>query len=177
MPCLFAPHFIYMRALCISPVHTQGTEVILRAGTSAISSARVFYTDANGREMVVRRRDYRGTWGYEVGLQYCAASSLGVLKLPGPCVYVRGMVEDHKVLGTTGVADHHDPSCTHGHMQTTGPPKGSVSPNYYPITSAIAINDPDMGLALVTDRAHGGSSLAPGQLEVMLHRRCMVGAV
>jgi hypothetical protein len=47
--------------------------------------------------------------------------------------------------------------------------------NYYPVTSAIYIQDNATGLrsTLLTDRAHGATSLKPGQIEVMLHRRCV----
>ncbi|XP_063233743.1 lysosomal alpha-mannosidase-like isoform X2 [Bacillus rossius redtenbacheri] len=48
-----------------------------------------------------------------------------------------------------------------------------VSGNYYPVTSVIALQDEGAGLrlAVLTDRAQGGSSLRDGQLELMVHRR------
>ncbi|XP_063233903.1 lysosomal alpha-mannosidase-like [Bacillus rossius redtenbacheri] len=48
-----------------------------------------------------------------------------------------------------------------------------VSGNYYPVTSVIALQDEGAGLrlAVLTDRAQGGSSLHDGQLELMVHRR------
>mmetsp|Transcript_40924 Transcript_40924/g.130792 ORF Transcript_40924/g.130792 Transcript_40924/m.130792 type:complete len:522 (+) Transcript_40924:1131-2696(+) len=39
--------------------------------------------------------------------------------------------------------------------------------NYYPITAAASISDAALELAIVTDRAQGAASLAPGSLEVM----------
>ena len=50
-----------------------------------------------------------------------------------------------------------------------------VSSNYYPINSAIYIQDPDLNwqMTLVTDRAQGGASLRDGELELMLHRRLL----
>lgn len=42
-----------------------GKEVITRFDTK-IKSNKVFYTDANGREVKERKRDYRATWDYKV---------------------------------------------------------------------------------------------------------------
>lgn len=42
-----------------------GKEIILRYDTQ-IDSRDKFYTDANGREVLERRRDYRPTWNYTV---------------------------------------------------------------------------------------------------------------
>uniref|UniRef100_W8C2M5 Alpha-mannosidase n=2 Tax=Ceratitis capitata TaxID=7213 RepID=W8C2M5_CERCA len=49
----------------------------------------------------------------------------------------------------------------------------SVSGNYYPITARITIEDATKRLALLNDRAQGGSSLKDGDLELMLHRRLL----
>lgn len=48
-----------------------------------------------------------------------------------------------------------------------------ASGNYYPVTSAIYIQDNTTGLraTFLTDRTHGATSLKNGQIEVMLHRR------
>jgi lysosomal alpha-mannosidase len=42
-----------------------GKEIILRYDTN-IASQATFYTDANGREVVQRIRDFRPTWNYTV---------------------------------------------------------------------------------------------------------------
>ena len=42
-----------------------GKEIILRYDTDIQSQAK-YYTDANGREVLERRRDYRPTWNYTV---------------------------------------------------------------------------------------------------------------
>jgi lysosomal alpha-mannosidase len=42
-----------------------GKEIILRYDTD-IESASKFYTDANGREVLERRRDFRPTWNYTI---------------------------------------------------------------------------------------------------------------
>jgi len=42
-----------------------GREVVLRYDTD-IASAGKFYTDANGREVLERTRDFRPTWNYTV---------------------------------------------------------------------------------------------------------------
>ncbi|XP_067625390.1 lysosomal alpha-mannosidase [Eurosta solidaginis] len=47
------------------------------------------------------------------------------------------------------------------------------SGNYYPITARIAIEDSKKRIALLNDRAQGGSSLNDGELELMLHRRLL----
>ncbi|KRF98686.1 uncharacterized protein Dwil_GK24522, isoform B [Drosophila willistoni] len=46
-----------------------------------------------------------------------------------------------------------------------------ISGNYYPVTSRIALQDGNKRLAILTDRAQGGSSINNGELELMLHRR------
>lgn len=45
-----------------------------------------------------------------------------------------------------------------------------ISDNYYPVTSTILIRDPKKAVevAILTDRAQGGSSLTDGQLELMV---------
>ena len=42
-----------------------GKEIIMRYDTD-IQSNGIFYTDANGREVLERKRDYRPTWNYTV---------------------------------------------------------------------------------------------------------------
>lgn len=46
-----------------------------------------------------------------------------------------------------------------------------TSGNYYPITSRIALQDSNKRLAILNDRAQGGTSMKDGQIELMLHRR------
>jgi hypothetical protein len=46
-----------------------------------------------------------------------------------------------------------------------------VAGNYYPITAGISIVDSNKALVVVPDRSVGGSSLAPNQVEIMVHRR------
>eukprot|EP01017_Pseudomicrothorax_dubius_P048213 TRINITY_DN8740_c0_g1_i11.p1 TRINITY_DN8740_c0_g1~~TRINITY_DN8740_c0_g1_i11.p1 ORF type:complete len:253 (-),score=68.77 TRINITY_DN8740_c0_g1_i11:123-881(-) len=48
-----------------------------------------------------------------------------------------------------------------------------VAGNYYPITSAIYIEDAERRLTILNDRAQGGASLSPGQIEIMIHRRTL----
>ncbi|CAH1973774.1 unnamed protein product [Acanthoscelides obtectus] len=48
-----------------------------------------------------------------------------------------------------------------------------VAGNYYPVTSKIVITDGDLELAVLTDRAQGGTSLEDGEVELMVHRACM----
>ncbi|XP_013097339.2 lysosomal alpha-mannosidase [Stomoxys calcitrans] len=49
----------------------------------------------------------------------------------------------------------------------------SVSGNYYPVTARIAMENAKSRLALLNDRAQGGSSVKDGSLELMLHRRLL----
>ncbi|CAG2176880.1 unnamed protein product, partial [Oppiella nova] len=51
-----------------------------------------------------------------------------------------------------------------------------VSGNYYPVTSRIAIRDDrnDLQMTVLNDRAQGGTGYREGQIEVMVHRRCLV---
>ncbi|CAH2064721.1 unnamed protein product, partial [Iphiclides podalirius] len=48
-----------------------------------------------------------------------------------------------------------------------------VAGNYYPVTEFISIEDESTRLTVLTDRSEGGSSLAEGQIELMLHRRLL----
>lgn len=48
-----------------------------------------------------------------------------------------------------------------------------IAGNYYPVTTKIALEDQNARLAILTDRAQGGSSLADGDLELMVHRRLL----
>lgn len=50
-----------------------------------------------------------------------------------------------------------------------------VASNYYPVTSKIVIKDEENNIeaAVLTDRAEGGTSLKPGVIELMLHRRLL----
>ncbi|XP_057437604.1 alpha-mannosidase At3g26720-like [Lotus japonicus] len=45
--------------------------------------------------------------------------------------------------------------------------------NYYPVNLGIYIQDSSMELSVLVDRSVGGSSLADGQIELMLHRRLL----
>ncbi|XP_018022656.1 alpha-mannosidase 2 isoform X2 [Hyalella azteca] len=51
--------------------------------------------------------------------------------------------------------------------------KLTLQGNYYPIASQAFIQDSHKRLTILTGQPHGGSSLAPGQLEVMQDRRLM----
>ncbi|CAK65951.1 unnamed protein product (macronuclear) [Paramecium tetraurelia] len=49
----------------------------------------------------------------------------------------------------------------------------NVSGNYYPVTSAIYIQDGQECVGLLNDRSQGGSSLENGQIEIMIQRRLL----
>merc|ERR1712151_772562 len=51
-----------------------------------------------------------------------------------------------------------------------------VAGNYYPVNTLISVQDKSKGteLAVITDVSQGGASLAPGELELMVHRRLQV---
>jgi lysosomal alpha-mannosidase len=50
-----------------------------------------------------------------------------------------------------------------------------VSGNYYPMTTAVRIEDNEMSLAVLTDRPQGASSMSDGSIEICLHRRTITG--
>lgn len=89
----------------------NGREIITRFDTN-IQSNDIFYTDANGREMLKRKRNHRDTW------------ELNLLE---------------KVAG-----------------------------NCYPVNAKIAIEDKNHRIAVLTDRAQGGSSSTDGSIELMV---------
>lgn len=51
--------------------------------------------------------------------------------------------------------------------------KEPAAGNYYPVTTKIALEDENARMAILTDRAQGGSSLGSGSLELMIHRRLL----
>ncbi|KAL2500188.1 Glycosyl hydrolase family 38 protein [Abeliophyllum distichum] len=48
-----------------------------------------------------------------------------------------------------------------------------IAGNYYPINLGIYLEDGNMEVSVLVDRAVGGSSLVDGQIELMLHRRLL----
>ncbi|XP_053692769.1 lysosomal alpha-mannosidase-like [Sabethes cyaneus] len=48
-----------------------------------------------------------------------------------------------------------------------------VAGNYYPVTTNIALEDEKLRMAVLNDRAQGGTSLQDGVLELMVHRRLL----
>merc|ERR1711936_821642 len=49
------------------------------------------------------------------------------------------------------------------------------SSNYYPINTRLELRSEDQEtLAVLVDRSEGGSSLEDGQLELMVHRQCLM---
>ncbi|XP_055550779.1 lysosomal alpha-mannosidase-like [Wyeomyia smithii] len=100
------------------PVEDEiGKEIITRY-QSDIKSNGVFWTDANGREMIKRVRNHRDTWDVEL-----------LEPVPG---------------------------------------------NYYPVTAKIALEDDNWRMAVLNDRAQGGTSMEDGVLELMVHRRLLM---
>eukprot|EP00039_Didymoeca_costata_P021504 m.344721 g.344721 ORF g.344721 m.344721 type:complete len:1047 (-) comp25011_c0_seq1:126-3266(-) len=49
----------------------------------------------------------------------------------------------------------------------------SIAGNYVPVTSAVFIRDQQTQLTVLTDSAQGATSLKPGQIELMIHRRLL----
>jgi len=47
-----------------------------------------------------------------------------------------------------------------------------LSPPCSPVNSLISLDDGKNELAVVTDVTMGGASMADGELEIMVHRRC-----
>ena len=43
--------------------------------------------------------------------------------------------------------------------------------NYYPVTTRIELRTEGEVMSVITDRSQGGSSLHPGEMELMVHRR------
>jgi len=93
-----------------------GKEVVV-AYSSGLDTEELFYTDANGRQMVERKRSLYNNFDNKRSLE----------------------------------------------------PESS---NYYPVTSRIELRGSE-NLTIITDRSQGGSSLEDGQLELMVHRRCL----
>ena len=43
--------------------------------------------------------------------------------------------------------------------------------NYYPINTFIGVQDDSSAVSILVDRAQAGGSMAPGQMDLMVHRR------
>ena len=43
--------------------------------------------------------------------------------------------------------------------------------NYYPVTTRLELRTEEEVMSVITDRSQGGSSLHPGEMELMVHRR------
>ena len=50
-----------------------------------------------------------------------------------------------------------------------------ISSNYYPVTTTVKLNDSQLALVVVVDRAEGAASLQDGAVELMVHRRFTCG--
>ncbi|XP_062548695.1 lysosomal alpha-mannosidase-like [Armigeres subalbatus] len=48
-----------------------------------------------------------------------------------------------------------------------------VAGNYYPVTTKIALEDDSLRMAVLNDRAQGGTSMEDGVIELMVHRRLL----
>lgn len=48
-----------------------------------------------------------------------------------------------------------------------------IAGNYYPVTTKIALEDDNLRMAVLTDRAQGGTSMQDGVIELMVHRRLL----
>lgn len=48
-----------------------------------------------------------------------------------------------------------------------------VAGNYYPVNAAIYVEDSEAAMSVLVDRSQGGSSLADGSVELMVHRRTL----
>jgi hypothetical protein len=48
-----------------------------------------------------------------------------------------------------------------------------IAGNYYPVNAAIYVKDSASQVTVLTDRSQGGTSLAAGQVEIMVHRRTL----
>jgi len=48
-----------------------------------------------------------------------------------------------------------------------------IAGNYYPVNAALYVKDSASQLTVLTDRSQGGTSLAAGQVELMVHRRTL----
>ena len=61
-------------------------------------------------------------------------------------------------------------------QRTFDPTQNLVIPgNYYPVVNSAYIQDTtkDIRLTTLTSHSHGGASLSPGQMEIVLHRRTL----
>ena len=50
-----------------------------------------------------------------------------------------------------------------------------IASNYYPVTTAVKLNDSQTGFVVLVDRAEGAASLQDGAIELMVHRRFLCG--
>ena len=99
------------------PIADADGKEVVTVFASELDSGANWHSDANAREMIARRRNYRATWQL---------------------------------------------NCTQ-----------AIACNYVPVNTAMYLEDDAARLTLVTDRSNGGSSMASGELELMIHRRLL----
>ena len=98
-----------------------GKEVVSRYSTT-IANKGIFYTDANGREFMQRKRGDPNVFGYDAEFD---------------------------------------------------PDVEPIAGNYYPVNTAIYIEEEKRSFTILTDRSQGGSSLSDGSIELMIQRRLL----
>jgi hypothetical protein len=114
-------------------------------------------------ESTVGAVDVDDKWGKEVGMRWAAGAGFGG---PGPATLFtdsNGLEMQRRVLNLRS-------------WNSTAYTYEPVASNYYPVVARAHIDDDASGrrMTLATDRAVGCASLAPGQLECVLHRRLLV---
>ena len=158
----------------------QGKEVVIRFNATDIDSKATWYTDSNGRE-------FQQVHCTTLPHTFIAApaedtrSSLSPHSARLCCVQrVRNVRPAWKWVPTQPVAGH----TSAPHLHVSNPSSASLtllpssplyasSGNYYPVNAVQWLADDSDALVVANDRSQGGSSLADGSLEFMVHRRLL----
>ncbi|KAM8898519.1 LOW QUALITY PROTEIN: epididymis-specific alpha-mannosidase [Spinachia spinachia] len=167
-----------MRAYAAN-VYTSVTEELSKAADPGFDpglSLSRFRSDSSPREEGDKDYAYSITTrvpGCLVSRRSChrleQSCSLGPLQLNAEVVLrTSSSLRNNRTLYTDDNGDDDNQMMKRTHRRFTN---NTLARNYFPMVRAAYIQDDLSRLALVSDRAHGVSSQANGQLEVMLHRR------
>ncbi len=126
-----------------------------------------------------------GTWVTAVTRLWAGTAAVEVEYTVGPIPIADGLGKEvvHRITTDVASGDEWSTDSNGRAMQTrkrnfrptwTLNVTNPVAGNYYPVNAAIRVQDSSRALSVLNDRSQGGSSLASGQLELMVHRRMLV---
>ncbi|CAG0879219.1 unnamed protein product [Darwinula stevensoni] len=165
----------------------SGAYILRPNGTDPVSPGKASRTIVYRGDVVEEVHQEYGSWLSQVVRLYGSSPWLEVKWLVGPIPFQDGVgkeVINRMCLDmATGGKFHTDSNGRESLTRTRdtresftlGEEFEPVAGNYYPINSRLFLRDEAQGtqFTVLTDRAQGGGSIHDGELELMIHRRCL----